>query len=168
MECRYESDLTDDIILLYEGSFSDIEKVPLDNIRRTFGNGGELMSYHDEGAFVGFSFSFINGGNMFLVYLATCPHLRSKGYGSKMLAHMREDHPDKVIFLPMEPLDPDAPDIALRERRHGFYIRNGCRDSDFTVISDGFPFMVLFLQGTAGMEDVVSTIGTYEDIHNGR
>ena len=168
MDYRREDDLTDEIIDLYEASFSDIEKIPYDNIRRTFGKGGELISYRDGGRFVGFTFQFMNGGKVFLVYFATVPELRSKGYGSKIIGMLRRIYPDVTMFLPMESLDPAADDIGMRKRRYGFYLRNGCTDPGYTVISDDYPFSLLFISGMVPEKEAADTVALYEDIHNGR
>lgn len=168
MECVREEDITHDISSLYERSFSDIEKIPYENIRRTFGRGGELLSFHDEGTFIGFSFLYRCARGVFLVYLAVRPDIRSKGYGGIILDMIRDMYQGYDIFLPMEPLDPGAEDIDMRRRRYGFYIRNGCTDSGYTVISDDYPFQILFLQGSIPKDAVESMISEYEDVHNGR
>ena len=168
MECVRTEDITPEISSLYEISFSPIEKIPYENIRRTFGEGGELLSFSDDGAFIGFSFLYRCASGIFLVYLAVRPDIRSKGYGARMLSAIRDTYPGCDIFLPMEPLDPGAGDIDMRRRRYGFYIRNGCTDSGYTVISDGYPFQILFLQGSVSKGTAESIIGEYEDLHNGR
>ena len=168
MQCVRTEDITSEISSLYESSFSPIEKIPYENIMRTFGRGGELLSFYDDGTFVGFSFLYRCARGVFLVYLAVRPDIRSKGYGAGILSMIRGMYQGCDVFLPMEPLDPGAEDIELRKRRYGFYIRNGCTDSGFTVISDDYPFEILFLQGSMSKDAVESVIGEYEDVHNGR
>jgi len=167
MECIREDHLTQEICSLYDISFSDTERVHYVNIQRTIGRGGELLSFHDRG-FVGFAFLYSSDGDTFLVYLAVDPKLRSKGYGSLMLECIRSEYQGRTVFLPMEPLDQSAEDIAVRRRRYDFYMRNGCTDPGITAISDGYPFSILFLQGSASKDDVDRLIGKYEDIHSGR
>ena len=168
MESFRADDLTQEIMSLYESSFSVIEKIPYVNIRRTLGKGGELISFHDEGRFVGFSFVFRDADRVFLVYLAVCPDLRSKGYGGRILSSVRDTFNGCDIFLPMESLDPGADDLDTRKRRYDFYIRNGCRDSGFTCVSDDYPFTIMVLQGNVTKDEADSLITEYEDIHNGR
>ncbi len=166
MECRRHCSFTEEVLDLYMSSFDDREKVPIRNIERTFGHGGELMTFHDKGRFVALAFHFSHDDMIFLVYLAVCPELRSGGYGSRIIGMMRDIFPDRRIFLPVEPLDDDAPDSELRRRRQAFYIRNGCRDSGFTVISDDYPFEIFFLNGSVSEDEANSTIGLYERTHN--
>ena len=161
-------DLNDDIIALYESSFSRTEKIPIGNLNRTFGRGGILRAYYDGDLFVGFTFGFIDDGIMFLVYFATVPELRGKGYGSEILKMLREEFRDLRIFLVVEPCDPNAPDIAVRKRRQEFYRRNGCKDTGVKVLSDDEWFDTMSVRGDLSEKEMVGTIGLYEDIHNGR
>lgn len=161
-------EFSDDIWGLYLNSFSDIEKIPRENIQRTFGRGGDLMSFSDEGEFVGMAFTFSEDSTVFWVYFATVPEMRSKGYGSKIIGLIRDAYPGKDVFLVLEPCIADAEDYEMRVRRHGFYLRNGCRDTGVSVISDDYPFDTMVVQGDPSAEDMVRTVERYEDIHNGR
>ena len=153
---------------LYESSFSETEKIPLENIYRTIGRGGNLRFYRDDGRFIGFTFSFVDGDRMFLVYFATLPELRGQGYGGQILARIREDFEGVRTFLVVEPVDDSAPDREMRRRRQAFYRRNGCFDTGIQVISDDEWFDTLFVQGVLTEEEMVSTVTLYENIHNGR
>lgn len=166
----YESvrEITPDVSRLFSVSFSDIEKIPEENLLRTFGRGGELVKYYDDGEFIGFTYFFHNEDKTFWVYFATEPEKRSKGYGSKIIPLLRELHPDQRIFLVIEPCDEGAEDIEIRKRRHGFYIRNGCSDAGFQAVSDDAWFDIMYVKGSLTKEEVIDTIQMYEDIHNGR
>jgi GNAT superfamily N-acetyltransferase len=160
--------MDDAVMELYQSSFSETEKIPYDNIIRVLSRGALLYTYHDQGSFVGFTFSFADGDRMFLIYFATVPKLRGMGYGSRILSALREMHPDKRIFLVLEPSDPGAADSELRSRRHGFYERNGCIDTGVRILSDDEWFDSMFVQGRLSEEEMVGTVNLYEDIHNGR
>ena len=151
---------------LYLSSFSEIEKIPSENLMRTVGRGGEILALCD-GCPVGMMFSFTSEDITFLVYFAIKDDLRSKGYGSQALKAFIDLHRDNRIFLVMEPLV-DSPDLEIRRRRHDFYLRNGCRDADLTVISDDAPFHVMIVNGELGNDEIIGTVSLYEDIHNGR
>ena len=120
---------------LFETAFSDIEKVPIENINRALGRGAVLTTYSDDGVFIGFTISYIEEGRIFLVYIATESKMRGKGYGGQILHLIRERYPKHRIFLVLEPQDQSASDYEMRVRRHGFYIRNGCVDTGVTLIS---------------------------------
>lgn len=165
---RRVSELTPQMLDLYEQSFSDIEKVPKENLMRTFGRGGGLIEYYDDEEFIGFTFFFSDEDRTFWVYFATRPEMRSKGYGAKIIPILRDALKGQRIFLVIEPCDPMAEDIDIRIRRHGFYIRNGCSDSGVQVISDDAWFDTMYVQGELTEQEMWDTVRLYEDIHNGR
>ena len=152
---------------LYDSSFPDEERIPYGNLERTFGNGGELVAFSDDGTFVGFSYSFEHDGVVFLVYIATVPESRGKGYGKEMLDRVRSMKGGKVVFLVLEGSDSDDPS-DMRNRRRNFYLRNGCTDTGFRVLSDDVYFDSMFVQGSCPQDTVDRTVSFYEDLHNGR
>ncbi len=157
----------DEISNLYLSSFSDTEKIPLENIQRAMRGGGELIRYSDEGRFIGFTFSFVSDDKAFLIYFATVPEVRSKGYGKEILSILTDRYNDKISFLVAEPLDESADDICMRRRRHEYYKRNGMRLAEFTVISDDYPFNVFFMNGELSEKETAGFVRYYEDVHNG-
>lgn len=82
----------------------------------------------------GFTYLASNRKLAFLMFFAVDEPLRSKGYGSLILQALKDKYPDKKIIISIEPCEARAPDIDLRKRRKGFYLRNGytetgCRKS---------------------------------------
>ena len=153
---------------LYSSAFTEIEKVPEENILRTIGRGGKLIEYRDDGRFIGFTLTFTSGEWTFWIYLATIPEVRGKGYGSKLIDMVRETHPGKRIFLVVEPMDVTSDDYEMRVRRQRFYERNGCVNSDITLISDDAPFDSMYVSGVLTEDEMRRTVSLYEDIHNGK
>ena len=141
------SDITPEVRALYDCSFSEVEKIPLANLRRAMERGAVLDVFSESGRFIGFTYSFIDGDRVFLVYFATEPSLRGKGFGRTILNELRRMYPDKRIFLVTEPKDPEAPDFDLRVRRQNYYLRNGCRDTGLKVLSDDAWFDTMFVSG---------------------
>ncbi len=159
---------TPEMSQLYLTSFTEIEKVPEENILRTIGRGGKLVEYRDDGRFIGFTLTFTSGDCTFWIYLATIPEVRGKGYGAKLIDMIRQIHPDKRIFLVVEPMDEGADDYEMRVRRQRFYERNGCINPGITLISDDAPFDSMFVSGVLTEKEMRDTVALYEDIHNGR
>ena len=152
---------------LYDSSFPDEERIPYGNLERTFGCGGDLEVFTDDGRFVGFCYSFEHDGIVFLVYIATVPECRGRGYGKEMLDRIRSIKDGRVVFLVLEGSDSDDP-ADIRNRRRNFYLRNGCTDTGFRVLSDDVYFDSMFVQGGCPEETVDRTVRYYEDLHNGR
>ena len=162
------SRLSPEVFALYDYSFSKEEKIPAANLQRAMAKGAVLNIFSESWRFIGFTYSFIDGDKMFLVYFATKPELRGKGFGSMILDEIRYMYPDKRIFLVAEKKDPDAPDYELRVRRQNYYLRNKCKETGIEVISDDVCFDTFFVKGELTEQEMLDTIHLYEDIHNGR
>ena len=160
--------IRDEVWGLYQASFSDVEKIPRENLQRAMGRGASLVEYRDNGRFVGFTFCFSDRDMSFLVYFATASNLRGRGYGASILELFRSMNHGKRIFLVTEPCDEKAPDYDMRVRRQGFYRRNGCKDTGKTIVSDDEIFDTMLVQGYLSNDEMESLVGLYEDIHNGR
>jgi len=160
--------INDEVWELYLDSFSDVEKIPRENLVCALLKGASLVEYRDDGRFVGFTFSFSDRDMVFFVYFATVPDMRGRGYGAKILELFRNMNPGKRAFLVTEPCDRNAADYELRSRRQEFYRRNGCKDTGKTIVSDGEVFDTMFVQGFLSDEEMVSLVNLYEDVHNGR
>lgn len=88
-----------------------------------------------------------------LDYYAIYPEYRSKGYGSKILAELKTGNPDVSAFgdvMIAEVEDPDysenEADRDLRERRIGFYKRNGLRALQLRSRVLGAHYIIMLLE----------------------
>ena len=167
LRCESVETLTEEVRSLYMASFPPEERIPYENTMRTFGKGGDLEVFYDDGTFIGFCYSFEYDGSVFLVYIATRPELRGKGYGAKILDEMRRIKAGRRMFLVLEGTD-GSPEDAMRIRRRGFYLRNGCSDTGVRILSDDVYFDSMNVLGINTEESMVRTVKMYEDIHNGR
>lgn len=153
---------------LYMSSFPAEERIPYENLMRTFDRGGELRIFKDDGAFVGFCYSFEHDGSVFLVYIATNPDLRGKGYGAEMMDILCSIKSGKNIFLVLEGIYGTPEEAELRSRRRNFYLRNGCYETGCTLLSDDVMLDSLGVRGVNTFESMNATVRYYEDVHNGR
>ncbi|MBQ7979493.1 MAG: GNAT family N-acetyltransferase [Candidatus Methanomethylophilaceae archaeon] len=168
MICIPADHFEDDVIELYESSFTPIEKVPISNLERAMERGAALDVFRDKGALIGFTYSFIDDDKMFFIYFATSPEVRGRGYGKRILRIIREKYSDKRMFLITEPKDRDAPDYEMRVRRQNYYLRNGCEETGVKILSDDAWFDSMFMQGRLTDQEMIDIVRRYEDIHNGR
>lgn len=82
LTAQESEDVSDPVFTgLFEESFTPEEKIPFENIKRTFGRGGKLTFYLDKESFIGFTYCFEHPDAVFLVYFATEPDRRNSGYG---------------------------------------------------------------------------------------
>ena len=130
---------------LYFSSFPKDERLPwfvlrLNGLRK----GIDLHAFLDGDIFCGFTYSVTAFGLHFLLFFAVDETLRSQGYGSAILSMLRQEH--ETVILNIEPLDPQAPDLALRQSRYRFYRRNGFYDTGCHVLEADGIFRVLATQ----------------------
>ena len=168
LSCADEPEVTEEVWSLYMGSFTDPERIPRGNLDRALSAGGFLHVFRNKGDFIGFAYGFSNSGIAFLVYLATVPEVRGRGYGKEMLALLRSMHPDERIFLVTEMCNESADDFGMRVRRQDYYLRNGCSRTGCTVITDGVEMDTMAVQGELSADEMAGAVRFYEDVHNGR
>ena len=110
------------VMRLYAEAFPDEERIPESELwQMACREQVEFTAYYDVGTFCGFTFCIDAGCYLYIVYLAVDAQARAKGYGSRVLAQLRERHPHATFVLEIEPLDEDAPNLHQRIKRLAFY-----------------------------------------------
>ncbi len=150
---------------LYCDAFPQIERISEKNLEKGLGRGANIREYYDNDTFIGFTYDYVLGDMVYLGYFATVPSVRGKGYGKQILDAFRSFNIGKKIFLLVESLDSNASNIEMRRRRVNFYLRNGCRDSQFLAKSDGEWYGCLYMQGVPTREEVYNAINRFESIY---
>ena len=103
----------------------------------------QFWGFYDGDTPCGFAYFAFNRKLLFLMFLAVYNSLRGEGYGSAILAEIRDKYPDKKLIVSIEPCEDTSPDIEIRKRRKAFYGRNGYGETDFQIKLSG---VVLFLK----------------------
>lgn len=111
---------------LYRAAFPRAERKPVFVILQSRRKGKmDIWCLRREGRFVGLAIT-INGDDLILVdYLAVCQNCRGTGVGTGALAALREKYWKQDLFLEIESVYEDVPDLAQRQRRKAFYLRSG-------------------------------------------
>lgn len=97
----------------------------------------QFLRFYDGDVLCGFIYLATNRKLAFVMFFAVDEKLRSKGCGSTILQEIRNRYPNKKIIISIEPCDADAPDIAAREKRKAFYLRNGYKETGYLVKLSG-------------------------------
>lgn len=120
---------------LYRSAFPRIERKPFRFIMRQCGRGeAELFAVRaDDEDFAGMAFLVKYGDIVLLDYFAVHPKLRGKGLGSRALRTLLERYADKRLILEIESVDVPCKNLAERQKRREFYLRNGMRPAGFTA-----------------------------------
>ena len=130
---------------LYRSAFPKEERLPWWMLRLCAKRRGvELCGYVADGVFCGLTYHVVTDDGVMIMFFAVDGALRSKGYGSAILTHLKARYASKALLLHVEPLDePTVPNYADRVRRLHFYEKNGFRDTGIDVFDVGGRFRVL-------------------------
>lgn len=93
----------------------------------------DFFAYYDGKEFAGLSYAIEGDECSFVLYLAVNPRVRSRGYGSAILADIASTYPGKPIYLDVEPVEKGAPNYEQRVKRLRFYERNGFARTGYRV-----------------------------------
>lgn len=105
----------------------------------------DFLAWYEDGQFCGISYTISDSNCVFVLYLAVNDAVRSRGYGSKILAGLKERYCGENVFLNVEMPDPKAVNAVQRERRLAFYERNGYHRTDSWIVDGGERYLILSL-----------------------
>lgn len=103
----------------------------------------DFNAYFDDNTFCGISYTIQNRNMVFVLYLAVNDKIRSKGYGSAILSHLKEQYNNKPITLNVEILDENSDNYEQRVRRVEFYKRNGFQNTNRFVSDAKQQYLIL-------------------------
>ena len=129
-----------EVIDLYRRAFPSEERIPLWHMRlMSLRRDVRLRAWLDDGALVGLTYTVSRPTMLWLFYFAVNDAVRSRGYGSRILSHLRQEAEGRTIVLEIEPLDDGAPNIEQRRRRRSFYERTGFTPTGYRLRSHRLP-----------------------------
>lgn len=85
----------------------------------------DFLVFYDQDQFVGLSYVIHHHGIHYVLYLAVNDQVRSKGYGSQILDHLKDRYAPDTLVLDIEQPDSMANNNHQRLRRLRFYRKNG-------------------------------------------
>ena len=133
------------IRMLYQTAFPEEEQIPWDNLMHLADKMPlDFTIYYDGDDFVGFTIVYPRQSFNWFWYFAVRAELRGKGYGQQILSRLTERYKDKSNILDMEsPEQQPCDNLEQRIRRHGFYLRNGFRDTHVSRTYDGITYTII-------------------------
>lgn len=144
-----------DVKKLYHSSFPAGKQLPFSRITllSLLRPSVLLLAYYDETGFCGFSFGVCTEKYLYIGFFAVPEHLRSKGYGTKMIRAMHEKYGKPLIGECKQP-DPESPDYEIDARRVEFWKRNGLDffDNKYIVRNNGYNYIVNCMEHTYDRE----------------
>lgn len=106
----------------------------------------EFLAFFDpdnDNCFCGLTYTAEVGKYLYILYLAVPSELRGKGYGSQILAFLREQYPSASFVLEIEPLDKKAKNYEQRLSRLEFYKRHGFRLAGYDLFEGTVQYTML-------------------------
>ncbi len=144
---------------LYQTAFPVEEQIPYDDLIRLMEDMPlDFTAYYESGDFIGFTIVYPRKPLTWFWYFAVREELRGMGKGQRILAALIEKYKDKTCILDMESPRQACGNAAQRQRRHGFYLRNGFADTNVYRTFNGIEYTIMMRgEGTFTRQD-------YDDI----
>lgn len=129
---------------LYRQAFPRCERAPLWALKKNSqGENGDCFALYDGEAFVGLVSTVKHKDLLFLFFLAVDKDKRNRGYGSQILQELEVAYPTHRRILCIEDPDEVCREQELRQRRQGFYARNGYTSLGWRVNERGIVYLML-------------------------
>jgi GNAT superfamily N-acetyltransferase len=146
---------------LYQTAFPAEEQIPYNELIHLL----DIMdidytAYYEGDGLVGFMIVLRLPKYNWGWYFAVREELRGKGYGQAIFTLTLDKYSSQRPFVVdiESPWQPDAPNPEQRRRRHGFYLRNGLKDTGANRTYSGITFTIM------SSSDEPFTQQDYEDI----
>lgn len=134
----------DRILEIYRKSFPKVEQFPIWLLRiMSHLKGINSIAFYDRNNLCGFSYFLVNEKTVFILFLAVNDKIRSKGYGSQIITWIKENYPNREIFLDAEKPDKNARNNNQRMKRIAFYRRNGIFDTNHSFTYGDVTYEIL-------------------------
>ena len=140
---------------LYQTAFPEEEQIPWKELMRLVDEMPlDFTAYYEGEEFIGLTIVYSRKTFNWFWYFAVREELRGKGYGQQILTQLIERYMGQSNILDMESPDHPSPNPEQRRRRHGFYLRNGFRDTQVYRTFDDKTFTIMMMgEGTFTKED---------------
>ena len=144
-----------DLQQLYQTAFPEEEQIPWKELMRMVDEMPlDFTAYYEGDALIGLTIVYPRRTFNWFWYFAVKEELRGKGIGQQILTQLMERYKGQSTILDMESPDHPSPNPEQRKRRHGFYLRNGFRDTHVYRTFDDNVFTILMMgEGTFTKED---------------
>jgi len=121
----------------------------------------DFLSFYHEDVLCGFTYITTVDNIIFVVYLAVCHDMWSKGYGSAILAEIQSMHQDKKVILYIDRCDEKAADYETCLKRKKFYEKNGYKETGYLVETRKIIQEILVKNGEFDEEEFVQFFKKY-------
>ncbi|MBQ5676184.1 MAG: GNAT family N-acetyltransferase [Lachnospiraceae bacterium] len=129
---------------LYMRAFPKAERKPFQLMVKKQAEGTmELLSIEKENQFLGLAIFAHDKDIALLDYFAISDEMRGQGIGSRAIKALQKIYAGKRFVLEIETTKKPCNDLEMRNKRKGFYLRNGLHTMDFDVMLFGVEMEML-------------------------
>ena len=129
---------------LYMRAFPKAERKPFQLMVKKQAEGTmELLSIEEENQFLGLAIFAHDKDIALLDYFAISDEMRGQGIGSRAIKALQKIYAGKRFVLEIETTKKPCNDLEMRNKRKGFYLRNGLHTMDFDVMLFGVEMEML-------------------------
>lgn len=133
---------------LYEQAFPEYERINLAFLNlRSWQKDFELLAIYRRNKFVGFCYLISQGDLTLVLYLALSKKFQGQGFGSLILAQIKEYKKKQRLILEIEIPKKEADNYQQRQRRKNFYLKNGFEFSGLITQEKTEEFEIMILKG---------------------
>ena len=138
---------------LYYDAFPKNERFSFSMMIKNEGGYYETFGFYKDGDFCGFAIILNSLDISHIIYFATLPELRGKGFGAKALAAMGRIESGRRIIVDIEREVPACEENEIRRRRKNFYLRNGFSETEVRYRWQDEAYEILVFGGELSNED---------------
>lgn len=155
---------------IYMYAFPEVERKPFELIlQKHKENMADILGLKDDGVLCGLLVTMRFEDKLLIDYLAIDRDMRDRGYGSIALRRLREMFPDMRIVLEIETLKEETEEMAMRQARKMFYLRNGLKEADVYADVYSAKYEILSYTEDVDYEDYISIYrGVYGQFFKGK
>lgn len=138
---------------LYIEAFPENERFSFSMMLKNENGHYETFGFYQDDIFCGFAIMLNSLDISHILYFATLPELRGKGFGAKALAAMARIKKGNRIIVDIERELPGCEENEIRRRRKNFYLRNGYSETEVRYRWQDESYEILVSGGSLSKED---------------
>ena len=142
------------VIKLYNEAFPKDERIPIWLLKLLARkNKAKFYGIYDNEKFVGLIYNIFYKDIVFVFYLAIDKPTRGHGYGTKVLDSIKEKYKNYRIILCIEAVDESSNNYEQRIKRKNFYLKNGFKDSNYTIVEKNVIYEMLYYKQNVTLQE---------------
>lgn len=141
------------VIDLYKKSFPNKERDSIHKLIAHDGEEGEILTFYEDGKFVGFVYLISYKNISHILYLAISQEFQGKGYGTEALKLIIEKKTPNRILADIEEDDVYCHNLNQRIKRKQFYLHHGFVLSNIRYIYNNVAYQIVVANGMIHREE---------------